>query len=474
VRQTSRDLVVETPQVVVLSASTAEALERATDDLSARLAATADIELAEVARSLIEQPALEQRRVVVVSDRATAAARLREREPKHVFTGRAEPDRPVVFLFSGVGDQYAGMGLELYRHLATFRQELDRCFALLRTELGIDLHDLLYPEGVGRGRVETDGRLDLAKLFDQRGPSEEIHRTLVAQPLMFAVEYALARLLVSVGVRPSALVGYSVGEYVAACIAGVMPLEGALAVVAARARLVAATPDTGAMLAVLSDAPSLEPYVNKSVSVAALDGPQLSVLAGSLDAIAEVERRLGADGIASRRLPVSHAFHSSMMEPVVAPLERVLRSVDLQPPRLPVLSNSTGTWLGDDEATDPGYWARHLRRTIRFTDDVAEIWRLGRPLLVELGPGRALGSLAARHPARPAISPATSFSTMPGPFESHPDLKLLLTSLARLWAAGVEIDWRALERETTAGEADCEAQHPTATVSTRVERQSEL
>jgi acyl transferase domain-containing protein len=399
------------PQLLPLSAADPAALDEATDRLISRL--DSGPALADVARDLqAEWPARPFRRVVVATEAAEAADYLRRRDRRRVFSAAPDAPRPVVFMFSGVGDRYPGLAAGLYRCWPAFRQELDRCFRLLGPHLGVDLHAVLYPEGTGQPAAAAQGRPDKAAMFDQRRSPEEVHGTAVAQPLIFAVQQAMATTLRSLGVEPSALLGYSVGEYVAACQAGVLPLDSALRLVALRARLIADLPE-GAMLAVMAPAAAAEPHCAGRLSVAAVDGPQLTVLAGRPEDIRQAAERLTGAGIACRQLPTSHAFHSFMMDPVVQPLHDLLTTFALRTPGLPVLSNATGTWLSPDQATSPGYWAGHVRETVRFADELAEVWKLPDPILVELGPGRALGQLAGQVYPRPTRPPDSARPARP-------------------------------------------------------------
>ncbi|MEJ8672690.1 acyltransferase domain-containing protein [Streptomyces sp. MS1.AVA.1] len=437
--QTSR------PRLLTLSAPTFTALERATDELATRLESLGDTGFTELPELPDAQvPVGSLRRAIAAGTAAEAARRLRKRDPRRVFTGGPGTRTSRVFLFSGVGDQYPRLGAGLYRRLPEFRRELDRCFGFLAAEHDLDLRAVLFPPETSAG--PGDGRPDLAALFDQRETTQEIHRTVVAQPLMFTLQYALARALGTLGAQPSAVAGYSVGEYAAACVAGVFPLEDALRLVTRRAQLVDELP-TGAMLAVVAGPGAVAPYVGGQVSLAALNGPEQSVLSGPVEAIEKTARRLTAAGVACRRLATSHAFHSTMTEPVTGPLEELLSTLPLRPPDIPVLSNVTGTWLREEEATSPAYWARHLSRTIRFADGVAELWRLADPLLVELGPGQTLSRLALQHPSRPADAAAPVVQTLPGQFESRTEQELLLAAVGQLWTAGLEIDWHGLRQE---------------------------
>ncbi|WP_392673785.1 acyltransferase domain-containing protein [Streptomyces sp. LN785] len=431
------------PRLLTLSAPTSEALERATDELAGQLESLDDAGFAGLpAVPAGQAPPGSVRRAVAASTAADAARRLRKRDPRRVFTGGPGSRSSRVFLFSGVGDQYPGLGAGLYRCLPAFREELDRCFGLLATDHNLDLRPVLFPPDAPAAPGDS-GPPGLAALFDRRETAQEIHRTVVAQPLMFSLQYALARALTSLGAGPTVLAGYSIGEYAAACIAGVLPLDHALRLVTCRARLVDELPG-GAMLAVMAGPEPLRPYLGGPVSLAALNGPGQTVLSGPVEEIERTARQLTDAGLACRRLATSHAFHSAMTEPLTEPLEKLLGTLPLRPPALPVLSNVTGTWLRDEEATSPAYWAGQLSRTIRFADEVAEVWRLPDPLLVVLGPGQALAGLALQNPNRPADAARSVVQTLPGQFESRTERELLLTATGQLWAAGVEIDWHGL------------------------------
>src|SRR6185436_13113407 len=293
-------------------------------------------------------------------------------------------ERSVAFLLPGVGDHYPGMAQGLYRTERVFREELDRCAELLRPHLGLDLREALFaapeePRGEG---------LDLRALLGRGNPTTgpaaapgPLHETSIAQPAVMAVSWSLARLWASWGVRPQALVGYSLGEYTAACLAGVMSLEDGLALVARRARLIAGLPP-GAMLAVPLPADEVEtallPRLAPALSLAAENGPGVSVVAGPVEAVDELERRLTGEGTACRRLPTTHAFHSAMMEPVREGLAALLAEMAaggrLAPPEVPYLSNVTGTWITAEQATDPLYWAAHLCRPVRFGRALEALW----------------------------------------------------------------------------------------------------
>jgi len=424
-------------QLLTLSARTASALEAMTENLARHLAEAPsdrpDTDLADVAYTLqAGRKSFPHRRVLVCRDRAAAAAALRDRDPGAVRTQAVEArDRPVVFLFPGQGAQHVGMGRELYDGEPAFRAALDRCADLLAPHLGLDLRQLLYPAAAGAGR-EPDA--DAARALEQ---------TAVAQPALFAVEYALAQLWSEWGVRPAAMLGHSIGEYVAACLAGVLTLADALALVAERGRLMQALP-AGAMLAVpLPEAEVRELLAaDGGLALAAVNAPALCVVSGPPAAVAALAEGLAARGVDCRRLHTSHAFHSAMMEPVLEPFAAAVAKVRLAPPRIPYLSNLTGGWIEPAQATDPRYWARHLRETVRFGDAVGELLGDRSRVLLEVGPGRSLGTLVRRHPE--AAPERVVIASLSHPREEAASADALGTALGRLWLAGVKIDWQGV------------------------------
>jgi phthiocerol/phenolphthiocerol synthesis type-I polyketide synthase E len=369
---------------------------------------------------------------------------LRGSAPDRVATGAADESSPsVAFLFPGLGDHYPGMARGLYDAEPVFRAEVDRCAEILRPHLGLDLREVLFAGGGRRGpRV---GGMDLRRMLG-RAPgddpaAERLNRTEIAQPAVFVVGYALARLWMSWGVRPEAVIGHSLGEYVAACVAGVLSLEDALAVVAARARIIGELP-AGAMLAVPMDADDVRPRLADGLAVATVNAPGLTVVAGPVDAVDALEARLTADGIAARRLPTTHAFHSPMLEPAADRLAEAFAGVRLSPPRIPMVSNLTGTWLTEAEATDPTYWTRHMLGTVRFSDGVRTLLEAPGRVLLEVGPGQTLGAFV-RQRADAAEAQVPVIGSMRYAYDRRDDQAVLLDALGRLWLAGVAPDWKA-------------------------------
>ncbi len=416
-------------QLLLLSARSAAALEEATARLARHLREHPEEPLADVAHTLrVGRRTFEHRRALVCHDRGDHGEALAALDPvdrARVLDAVEEPrHRPVAFLFPGQGAQAAGMGAELDRTEPVFRRELDRCAGILRPHIGFDLRDALGSPG------DTEAE-------------ERLARTELTQPALFAVEWALARLWMSWGVRPDALLGHSVGQWVAACLAGVFSLEDACALVALRGRLLQRTPP-GAMLAVRAGEPELAALLPDGVTVTAINAPGRSTVAGPGQAVEALAARLDAAGIPYRRLRTSHAFHTPAVEPVLNEFRAAVEAVERREPEIPLLSNLDGGLLAPEEATDPEHWVRHLREPVRFSDGLRALLADPARVLLEVGPGTALCGFARR--AAPADEErAIVPSLAPGTGEQA----AVLDGLARLWLAGVEIDWAAF----AAGEA---------------------
>ncbi|HEV7402757.1 MAG TPA: MupA/Atu3671 family FMN-dependent luciferase-like monooxygenase [Chthoniobacteraceae bacterium] len=403
-----------TAQLLVLSAKTATALERRAAALADHLEADPELSLADVAATLqTGRQTFAQRRFVVAENVPQAIERLRK--PERASREDARGETPVAFLFPGQGSQYAKMGAQLYATEPAFREAFDRCTAVLDPLLGVSLRAVIDGEG-------------------------DLRETRFTQPAIFAIGYALAQYWLSLGVQPGALVGHSVGEFVAATVAGVFSLEDAARVVAERARLIQDLP-RGAMLAVRLGETEVQALIEgHGVDLAAINSPRLCVVSGPFGEIEKIEAKCLAQEITTRRLETSHAFHSSMVDPVVEPLAALLRTVPLHAPALPILSTVTGEWLTEAEATDPAYWSRHARATVRFCPAAARLLEHAQYAVLECGPGLGLSQLARQQPARTAQHDFVhSLEDGAGETEST------LTALGRLWAAGVPIDWARVQ-----------------------------
>jgi acyl transferase domain-containing protein/acyl carrier protein len=410
-------------QLVVLSAQSPSALETMTVNLAAHLRRHPDLKLADVAYTLgAGRKAFSFRRMLVEPTLDEAAHALETLAPQSVFTHCPEAnDPPVVFMFPGQGAQHLNMGLDLYRDEPTFREQIDRCAELLSPHLGLDLRSLLYPK---------EAEMETARL--------QINQTWLTQPALFVIEYAMARMWMQWGVQPRAMIGHSIGEYVAACLAGVMTLEDALTLVATRGQLMQQLP-TGAMLAVPLPEQEIRPLLNGKLFLAAINEPSLCVASGSTEAVAGLEQDLAQRGLRSRRLPTSHAFHSQMMDPAIAPFVEEVKRISLRPPEIPYVSNVTGTWVTADEAVDPAYWGRHLRQAVRFADGLELLLQEPGGILLEVGPGHTLSQLVKRHPR--STSEQVVLSSMRHHDEEVSDERCLLKTLGQLWMNGVSVDW---------------------------------
>ncbi|MGN9806192.1 type I polyketide synthase [Micromonospora sp. L32] len=407
-------------QLLHVSAKTATALDTAVQRLAEHLAVATDGGpqlLADVAHTLrVGRQEYPHRVAVVAADLPDAVTALRT--PRRRQSGVVDGPAPRVgLLFSGQGSQYAGMGAQLYAEEPAFAATVDECAELLRPELGLDVRDLIL------GRDPEAG--------------EKLTETRYTQPALFVVEYALATLWLRAGVRPAAMIGHSIGEYVAATVAGVLSLPDALRVVAARGRLMQSLP-AGSMLAVALDESVVAQRLPEGLAIATVNGPGTCVVAGESDKVAAFAETIKGK---SKALRTSHAFHSPMMEPILAEFTALMAGVPLRPPAIPFLSNVTGTWITAEQATDPAYWAAHLRRPVRFGDCVAALLAEGTWALLECGPGRQLANLARMQVAKagPAQRALTPLGSLPGPGERSGDLAALLTSAGALWCAGVEV-----------------------------------
>jgi amino acid adenylation domain-containing protein len=411
-------------QLLVLSAKTASALESATDNLAAHLAAHPPASLADVAYTLqVGRKVFGHRRALVVRDAAEAVAALRGRDAKRMITRGSDVEQPpVAFLFTGQGAQTINMARGLYDTEPTFRAQVDQSCDILQRHLKLDLREILFPKAAPE---EATRRLN---------------ETAITQPALFVIEHALVQLWQEWGVRPAAMLGHSLGEYVAACVAGVFTLEDALMLVAERARLMQAQPP-GAMLAVRATEEKVRGFLQNNLALAAVNAPGSCVVSGPFDAIEALEQRLAASAIPCKRLTTSHAFHSAMMDGALRPLADCVRRMKLGAPKLRWVSNVTGKWITAAEATSPDYWATHVRQTVRFADGVAELVNGGACVLLEVGPGSTLSGLARQHPATAATG-ATVVATLGRTSDLGSDGAALQHALGELWCAGLKIEWR--------------------------------
>ncbi|AMR28564.1 type I polyketide synthase [Hymenobacter psoromatis] len=414
-------------QLAAWSARTASSSAAYAQRLAGWLADAPTPALADVAFTLhtTRAPLAERRFVVAASAPELRAALLQAGPTPAAIAARTVTEVPatVAFLFPGQGAQYVGMGRELHEHEPAFRAAVAECAELLGEWLDVDIRQLIYPDATPEVAAQA---------------AILLQNTRYAQPALFVTEYALARLWQSWGVRPTALCGHSIGELVAACLAGVFTLPDALRLVAARGRLVSELP-AGQMLAVRASAAQVADLLPPNLDVAAVNGPKAVVVAGTAADIAAFADVLAAQNIPCRVLATSHAFHSRQLEPAVAAFAEVVAQVPLAAPQVPIVSTVTGTWLTAAQATDPAYWAAQLRQPVQFAAALATLLAEPSPLLLEVGPGTTLTALA-----RPAGGAAHSaLASLPVANSGQTDYQAILNTLGQVWLRGLEPDWHA-------------------------------
>ncbi|WP_147452462.1 polyketide synthase, partial [Corallococcus praedator] len=411
--------------LLLLSAKTPGAVTQAAERLAAHLQANPELPLADVAHTLSTGRRAFPFRKAVVAGSAQEAVKALTAAGAEATALESTP--PLAFLFPGQGSQHPDMAHGLYRHAPAFRATVDACAEVLKPLLGRDLREVLFPK-------------------DPESPeaAEALRQTSFAQAALFTVEYALAQLWWSWGVRPGALVGHSVGEFVAACLAGVFTLEDALHLVAKRGQLMQAQAP-GSMLSVRLPAEALAPRLTDGLAIASDNGPRLCVVSGPTDAVLRLQATLEAEGAASRLLQTSHAFHSPMMDAAVAPFLETVKGMRLSEPRIPIVSTATGTWLTPAEATSPDYWARHLRDTVRFAPALRTLWDKSDHLLLEVGPRVTLATLARQQAT--AEQRARVFTSLGESSGDTADWSALLNAAGQLWRRGVPLDGSAFHAD---------------------------
>ncbi|MEZ5766857.1 MAG: acyltransferase domain-containing protein [Paracoccaceae bacterium] len=407
-------------QVLCLSARSKAALDGNAARLADHLITHQDQDLADVAWTLKEgRHAFERRRVVVAESHVEAAEKLAETDPRRVFTHVAL-DRPdTVFMFPGGGAQYATMARDLYETEPEFAHWMDAGLDILSPKLDYDIRALWLPEE--GEEAAADARL--------KQPSVQL-------PLIMIVEYALAKLWMSWGVTPKALVGHSMGENTAACLAGVMSFEDCIGLVHLRGKLFDTVP-AGGMLSVALSADALRPLLGDALDLGAVNAPNLSVATGPQAALDALEAELKAREVDCQRIQIDIAAHSRMLEPILKDFGDYLRSITLNPPEIPLTSNRTGEMMTAEQATDPEYWVAHLRGTVHFADCIGTLAKKNR-IFIEVGPGKALTSLAGQHPD---VDANQVIGSLRHPNDDTPDDAYFMAMLGRVWALGGSFAW---------------------------------
>lgn len=412
-------------QVLMISARSPEALQKAAQRLHDHMVDHTEQSLADIAYTLqVGRKHFNHRAAVLCRNREEALQILKQPESHHGWSQALASERhSVTFLFPGQGAQHVDMARDLYHNEPVFRAEMDRCLALLQPQLDSDLLALLYP-------ADDDGRSSASLRLEQ---------TEITQPALFIIEYALAKLWMTWGIQPSSMIGHSIGEYVAACLAGVLSLQDALQLVTLRGRLVQQT-ESGVMLTVMLSESELAPYLTGDCDLAAVNGSALCVVSAQPAVIDRVEKDLTDHGVVCRRLHVSRAFHSRTVDSILPAFVDMVAKVKLHPPKIPFISNVTGDWITPQQATDPDYWGQHLRGTVRFSDGLDKVLSQQAQVLLEVGPGETLTMLAQRHPS--AGPEHLLLASLPHPNKTHLAQQHFYATVGKLWLNGVEIDWQ--------------------------------
>jgi phthiocerol/phenolphthiocerol synthesis type-I polyketide synthase E len=410
-------------QLIVISAKSGSALETASRNLAKHLRQHQGENLVDVAYTLqVGRKKMGHRRAMVCRDVQEAIRLLDSDEPARVLTVREEAeDRSVVFMFPGGGAQYVNMGLGLYQTEKVFRQEVDRCCELLKASIRYDLRDYIYPK---RAKLEEAIR--------------QMKRPSIGLPALFAVEYAMARQLDKWGVKADAMIGHSLGEYTAACLAGVFTLEDVLKIVRLRGELFEELPK-GGMVSIDADEEEVRGMIGEGVSIAAVNGPRQVVVSGKEEAIVWLCQQMEQIRIEHRRVQIEVAAHSPLVERVLDRYEEFVRGVRKEEPRMRYVSNVSGKWVKKEDVIDARYWRRQLRECVRFSDGMEELVKAGAEVMVEVGPGQTLSSLAKMQKREKQAN--WVIGTMRHPQKEQDDRQCLTEAIGRLWMAGVEIDW---------------------------------
>jgi len=411
-------------QIITLSAKTRPILEAYAKNLAKHLSSNPSLSLADVASTLARGRKVFPHKLAITCSSIEAA--MTDLQNYKFFEEKNIPNP--IFMFTGQGSQYAGMAKELYQEEIIFKNAIDECADFLKKEFDHDIRKILFPAPA-----------------DFEKSNQLLQETSITQPCLFSVEYAIAKLFIFWGIKPKAMIGHSLGEYVAATIAGVFSLSDALLLVVKRSQLMQSM-DSGSMLSVsLSVAAVMEDLreLNIPLDIAAENAPELSVVSGSKSDVNKYQSILESRGTACSLLKTSHAFHSRMMEPMLSSFENFLKTISLHSPAIPLISNLTGAWLSDQECKSPEYWSKHLRKTVLFSQGIKRLnTEIQNPLYIEIGPGRTLSQLTQFN-LNINLSSSHIIASLPQATEKKSASKFLLENLAKIWLKNQEINWDA-------------------------------
>jgi acyl transferase domain-containing protein len=410
-------------KLMILSAKTSSALESISDNLSIYLKEKSDIDIADVAYSLnMGRKPFDFRRIVICENVNDAIKQMEKSDSKHVYSKYNNyNNRSVVFMFPGIGDQFVNMAVDLFKFEPAFRKQINLCSTIIKRKLGLDLNHLLY----------TSNKKSLKYFL----PFEN---DIISGPALFSVEYALAVLLTHWGIVPQAMIGYSIGEYVAACLSGVMTLEDALSVIITQSGLFKKIPH-GKMLAVALAEEEVKPFLDDKISLAAVNGPSTCIVSGPVDEVNKLQKRMQIKNIDCLLINSLYAYHSAMVEPIINDVVTMVKKINMNAPQIPFISSVTGTWITEKEIQDPNYWAMKLRRTVQFEKGLQLLLSNEEQVLLEVGPRQTLSLLANNHKNR--SDKQVVLSVLPRLKGRYSELEYLLTIIGKLWLNGVNINW---------------------------------
>lgn len=413
-------------QLLPLSAKSPSALNKACENLLDYLETSSKNQfdrLPNIAYTLqVGRQEFHHRCIITCKNTEDAIQSLKLRDPSKIaFSKTTASNRPVAFMFPGQGSQYVNMAKELYFKEPIFTKEMDICFTYLLKQKALDIKSILFP---------TVENLQTASI--------QINQSLYTQPILFSIEYALAKLWMSYGIQPKTMIGHSIGEYAAACISGVFSLEDTLLLVCERARLIQSLP-YGDMLSIRMSEKEILPLLNDCLSIAAVNTHDRCVISGEHNAIKCLKGQLEKLGKDCHILHTSHAFHSRMLDPILKPFREFISNLTFNQPQISYISNVTGEWIRKDQAVDPEYWVSHLRGSVQFSKGIKQILKNPDVVLLEVGPGRVLSTLSSQNLTKTKANVVVS-SVSP-PDSKHSDLNYMLSSLGKLWLHGVKVNW---------------------------------
>ena len=445
-------------RILPVSAQNQSCLMQARNELGQFLQSTPDLSIRDVAFTLQSgRESFPQRCTLLAKSVKMASQAATAEYPRLLLEEQQVQENNLVFMFPGVGEQYQNMAAGLYQVEPVFQTSVDQCNAQIKTQFGIDLSEVLFSEQGKQFDSEQElaeltgtGKIDLRSLLKQQNEEESdgdaLSETRYAHVALFVVQYSLAQLWLSWGVKPKAMIGHSLGEYVAACIAGVMSLPDAIRIVAQRAQFINELPK-GNMLAVAASETRLEGKLLPGVYLAAVNGDNSCVLAGEEAKLLAMQKNLQEQDIVSRLVNSSHAFHSDMMEPARPYLLELFQQTALHPPKIPYISNVTGDWITPEQATDPAYWAAHTCQTVKFANGVKTLTEKSMNVFLEVGVGNSLGSFVQQCQSLRSVQDGAVLQSLPGKNDKAGDEFVVNQALATLWCRGTDVDWRAYQLE---------------------------